>query len=35
MLDISGKDSIVTESIINFVDLAGSEKANIHTDDGR
>lgn len=30
-----GKDSIITESVMNFVDLAGSEKASIHVDDGR
>lgn len=27
----SNKD-IITESILNFVDLAGSEKINIHSD---
>jgi hypothetical protein len=30
-----GADSVITEAVMNFVDLAGSEKANIHSEDIR
>ena len=30
-----GSDSVVAESVLNFVDLAGSEKASIHSEEGR